>query len=1112
MAYEPLHHKYRPQTFAYLVGQSAIAATLSNAIEQERIVPAYLFTGPRGTGKTSSARILAKSLNCIAGDRPTPTPCGKCETCRSIIQGSALDVIEIDAASNTGVDNIREIIERAQFAPVQCRYKVYVIDECLTGDSLIATRTGLIRIDDPKIQNQEVLSYNEEQDIWEYKKVSRWLNQGKKETLTITTGNAVIRCTGNHLIRTDQGWIKAQQISTGMKILSPVNAGVDNLSKSTEPMAEYGDLSEVISLATTSLAKKATMRLPLSSKQQPVVPSVSAVVGKSLTSQNFYNEKAEGLKVFNPTGKDIPTKKAMVCGISEPNNSWTMPYLWNQIPSDSSMALSWATVASTTPTPTVAFPDCDGLTVTSKQNGWNIKPNVYRHCLLSYDLSITKAREKHPFVVKPNVTQDSFRSLKPLNRKATKNWSQGTGSHKSPPKVWLGGTWTMVPSHLMPPGHPLSSFIQKDFPGKKTNSLSNGSQNWGIPLAVNPTLGTLPEKPITTQKWGHRRLDDGCQICVNIQSPQWHTSFERVESITSGIIENVYDIEVEDNHNFVANGLLVHNCHMLSTAAFNALLKTLEEPPERVVFVLATTDPQRVLPTIISRCQRFDYRRIALDGMVSHLRYIANQEQIHIDDAALTLVAQISNGGLRDAESLLDQLSLLPDLITPEKVWDLVGAVPEQDLLTLLTAIASNDAEILMTTCRQIMNRGREPLVVLQNLAAFYLNLLIARTAPHRADLVAVTKETWQQLCELAPQWDTKIILFGQQKLKESEVQLRHTTQPRLWLEVSLLGLLPDACGTATPAAALTPTPIVQNPAKSSLPTAAPAIPINPIQTVEIQSPPKPSSESLGSGDHHPPVHATPIASPEPIPTNSAPEPTPPPITENQEEIWTKVLAAMLPFVQSLVQINCSLDKLEGNTAWLSYREKSPVSLIQSKLSEVEKAFQLVCGRPIRIQLNASHLPIADPTSATQAPVVHSRPPVIPPQAPVERAPSHATSTAVAPRPESPSPKQAVNPEKLVTATSVVKPAPRLESPSHQPQDSSDVLNPSQTRKAIEQFAKNFAGEVIVAEESPIEESESIPTPQASIPAPVESPPPQKVRSLQNRPAIAVDNEEDLPF
>ena len=130
MAYEPLHHKYRPQTFGNLVGQSTIALTLSNALEQERIAPAYLFTGPRGTGKTSSARILAKSLNCLNSNKPTPNPCGKCEACLAIAKGAALDVMEIDAASNTGVDNIREIIERSRFAPVQCRYKIYAIDEC----------------------------------------------------------------------------------------------------------------------------------------------------------------------------------------------------------------------------------------------------------------------------------------------------------------------------------------------------------------------------------------------------------------------------------------------------------------------------------------------------------------------------------------------------------------------------------------------------------------------------------------------------------------------------------------------------------------------------------------------------------------------------------------------------------------------------------------------------------------------------------------------------------------------------------------------------------------------------------------------------------------------
>ena len=211
---------------------------------------------------------------------------------------------------------------------------------------------------------------------------------------------------------------------------------------------------------------------------------------------------------------------------------------------------------------------------------------------------------------------------------------------------------------------------------------------------------------------------------------------------------------------------VIDECHMLSTAAFNALLKTLEEPPSRVIFVLATTDPQRVLPTIISRCQRFDYRRIPLDAMVKHLRYIATEESIDIDSGALSLVAQLSNGGMRDAESLLDQLSLLSGTITTQKVWDLVGSVSEQDLLELLNAIASDNSETAIVQCRKLLDRGREPLILLQNLANFYLSLLIAKTAPGRSDLVTVTEETWQKLCQTAQHWHIETILQGQKKIK----------------------------------------------------------------------------------------------------------------------------------------------------------------------------------------------------------------------------------------------------------------------------------------------------------------------------------------------------------
>ncbi|HXG81488.1 MAG TPA: AAA family ATPase, partial [Sphingomicrobium sp.] len=130
--YRVLARKYRPQTFAELIGQDAMVKTLANAIERGRIAHAFLLTGVRGVGKTSTARLVAKALNCIGPDGqggPTIDPCGVCEPCRAIAEGRHIDVIEMDAASHTGVDDVREIIEAVRYASVSARYKIYIIDE-----------------------------------------------------------------------------------------------------------------------------------------------------------------------------------------------------------------------------------------------------------------------------------------------------------------------------------------------------------------------------------------------------------------------------------------------------------------------------------------------------------------------------------------------------------------------------------------------------------------------------------------------------------------------------------------------------------------------------------------------------------------------------------------------------------------------------------------------------------------------------------------------------------------------------------------------------------------------------------------------------------------------
>src|ERR1700704_5192178 len=129
MSYQVLARKYRPQKFSDVIGQEHVTKTLKNAIEQERIAHGYIFSGHRGIGKTTGARILAMALNCRSAAKPVPEPCGVCESCTEIRAGNAVDVIEIDAATNRGIDEIRELREGARYLPARDRYKIYILDE-----------------------------------------------------------------------------------------------------------------------------------------------------------------------------------------------------------------------------------------------------------------------------------------------------------------------------------------------------------------------------------------------------------------------------------------------------------------------------------------------------------------------------------------------------------------------------------------------------------------------------------------------------------------------------------------------------------------------------------------------------------------------------------------------------------------------------------------------------------------------------------------------------------------------------------------------------------------------------------------------------------------------
>src|SRR5688572_1954140 len=164
MSYTVLARRYRSGTFDELIGQDHVARTLKRAISSGRIAHAYLFCGTRGTGKTSTARILAKCLNCESSDKPTAEPCGKCNACQAIARGDDIDVIEIDAASNRGIDNIRDLIANAQFHPARARFKVYIIDE-VHGLSKDAFNALLKVLEEPPAHVKFILATTEPEKV-----------------------------------------------------------------------------------------------------------------------------------------------------------------------------------------------------------------------------------------------------------------------------------------------------------------------------------------------------------------------------------------------------------------------------------------------------------------------------------------------------------------------------------------------------------------------------------------------------------------------------------------------------------------------------------------------------------------------------------------------------------------------------------------------------------------------------------------------------------------------------------------------------------------------------------------------------------------------------------
>ncbi|HZW97937.1 MAG TPA: DNA polymerase III subunit gamma/tau, partial [Bacillota bacterium] len=280
-------------------------------------------------------------------------------------------------------------------------------------------------------------------------------------------------------------------------------------------------------------------------------------------------------------------------------------------------------------------------------------------------------------------------------------------------------------------------------------------------------------------------IDEGTLLDVIEMDAASHNSVENIRRLTDEVLfapafarYKVY---------------IIDEAHMLSQGAFNALLKTLEEPPAHAIFILATTEPHRIPATIISRCQRYDFRRIPLTDVTARLRLIADSHKINVTDEALRTMAILAEGTLRDAISLLDQANTgVEGDITRDAVLDLAGLVDDRFLADLANALLSKRIDQLLDLVNLLSLSGRDLIQTTADLARYLRNVLICIISDNPSEMIQATEQSLNNMLHLANLSDIKTLINLIQGLSSLLSELRWTPDLRTSLEIGLIRLLGD--------------------------------------------------------------------------------------------------------------------------------------------------------------------------------------------------------------------------------------------------------------------------------------------------------------------------------
>lgn len=243
---------------------------------------------------------------------------------------------------------------------------------------------------------------------------------------------------------------------------------------------------------------------------------------------------------------------------------------------------------------------------------------------------------------------------------------------------------------------------------------------------------------------------------------------------------------------------IIDEVHMLSQAAFNAFLKTLEEPPAHAIFILATTEKHKIIPTILSRCQIYDFRRITIEDIQDHLRKIADREGVAYEDDALYLVAQKADGALRDALSIFDRLSTFTQKnITLAKAAEVLNILDYDQYLTIVNQAQANKLPEILTTFHGIVKSGFDPHIFIAGLGNHFRDLMMAQH-PETLQLIEVGEKTRQKFSDQGRSWHPQHLIDAVEICNHADINYKNSKNPRLTVEIALMQLASlTAGGTA---------------------------------------------------------------------------------------------------------------------------------------------------------------------------------------------------------------------------------------------------------------------------------------------------------------------------